>query len=83
MKTKTASKSITNSSYNWYDMGNTPLKYPVHGDGAMGKTIVIPAGARHVKIAFKQSWMKWYDETTGTWKKMNVYDWNGHIWHGR
>ena len=82
MKTKTAFKNLTHSAYRWHDMGNTPLKYPVHGDGAQGSIVVIPAGAKHVKIAFGQSWMTWYDKRAGKLKKMNVYFWNGHTWHG-
>ena len=82
MTTKSRIKKSFTTKYHWYDMGDTPLKYPVHGDGAQGKLVVIPAGAKHVKIAFGQSWMTWYDETTGKTKHMNVYSWNGHIYHG-
>lgn len=68
--------------YTWVDMGNRPLKFPVHGDGPQRKIVMIPEGAKHVQIAFKQSYMKWYNADKQRHERMNVYKWNGKTYHG-
>ena len=80
--TKKTYRTYTRDGYNWIDMGSTPLKYPVHGDGADKKKVVIKAGTRNVQIAFGQSFMKWWDDDAGRYRKMNVYNCNGQIVHG-
>lgn len=62
----------------FYNMGKKPLEYPVR---CKSKT-VIPAGAKNVKIAFRQSHLTRWDEKTKKMVPMNVYIWKGRIYHG-
>ena len=43
--------------------------------------IVIPKGAKNVKIAFKQSHLRRFDEVTGEYVPMNVYIYQNKIYH--
>ena len=66
-KMKSGSKS-----YRFYNMGNTPLAYPV----MCGRGVAIPAGTKHVRIAFGQSSLRRWDEDKQKFVPMNVYLWN-------
>ena len=66
----------------WVDMGSTPLKYSVHGDGAQGKLVMIPARAKGVLISFGTCSRTYVDRKTGKVKHMNRYRWNGKEYHG-
>lgn len=61
----------------FYNMGKKPLNYPVYN----GKSIAIPEGATHVKIAFRQSHLRRFDETQNKWIPMNVYLYKGKVIH--
>ena len=54
--------------YKFYDMGEKPLAFDVR---CKTKT-VIPAGTKHVKIAFEQS-RQTYVDSFGKVRRMNVY----------
>lgn len=82
MAKKIACNSYFDDGHTWVDMGNRPLMFPVHGDGPQGKIVMIPTGAKHVQIAFRQSFMKWYNADKQRWEKMNIYRWNGKEYHG-
>lgn len=66
-KMKSGSKS-----YRFYNMGERSLEYPV----MCGKGVAIPAGTKHVKIAFGQSHLQRWDEDKQKYVLMNVYLWN-------
>lgn len=61
----------------FYNMKNKPLKYNVYN----GKSIAIPEGSTGVKIAFKQSHLRRFDENLNKWIPMNVYIYKGKIIH--
>ena len=46
-----------------------------------GKSIAIPEGATGVKIAFRQSHLRRFDEDCGKWVPMNVYLYKGKVVH--
>lgn len=56
---------------------NKPLEYPVYN----GKTVVIPAGAKNVKIAFRQSHLTRFDENTNKTVPLNVYIYGSSVIH--
>ena len=56
-----------------------PLDYPV----MEGKAIVIPKGAMGVKIAYRQSPMKYFNHKTNEWIHMNVYKYQGKTYHAQ
>jgi len=74
---KTYMSFSSNKSLHFYNMGNRPLAYPVK----CNTKIVIPEGTTGVKIAFGQSHLTYKDPETGRTKKMNVYLYNGRIYH--
>ena len=61
----------------FYNMGNRPLEYPV----LINSKVLIPAGATHVKIAFRQSPFTYLNERTGKREHLNVYMWQGRYYH--
>ena len=63
--------------YHWYNMGNRGLAFEIK----CGSTVVIPKGAKWVKIAFKQSHLVRYDERMERWVPMNVYLYKGKMYH--
>ena len=80
MKKDTSIRSYSPSSgksLRFYNMGMKPLAYPVK----CGRATVIPEGATGVKIAFGQSHLTYKDPDTGKIKHMNVYLYNGRIYH--
>ena len=54
-----------------------PLAYDVK----CNTKVVIPAGALGVKIAFRASHLRRYDEDLKKWVPMNVYIWHGKMYH--
>lgn len=63
-------------TYNWYYHAK-PLMYDVK----CNNTVVLPKGTRGVKIAFGQSHLTYTDPTTGRQRHMNVYSYNGNLYH--
>ena len=61
----------------FYNMGKKPLKHAVYN----GKSIAIPEGATGVKIAFRQSHLRRFDEDCCKWVPMNVYLYKGKVVH--
>lgn len=61
----------------FYNMRDNGLKFAVY----CGNKIVIPKGAKNVKIAFKQSHLRRFDKVSGQYVPMNVYIYNGKIYH--
>lgn len=61
----------------FYNMGIKPLVYDVK----CNSKIVIPAGATGVKIAFRQSHLKRWDDVLNKFVKMNVYIYKGKVYH--
>lgn len=61
----------------FYNMGERPLERPVF----VGKKLVIPVGATHVKIAFRQSPFTYINKITGKRERFNVYMWKGKYYH--
>lgn len=57
------------SSYKFYNMGSTGLKHDV----MCGTGVAIPAGTKNVKIAFRQSHLRRWDEEKQKYVPMNVY----------
>ena len=60
------------SSYKFYNMGSNGLKHDV----MCGTGVAIPAGTKNVKIAFRQSHLRRWDEEKQRYVPMNVYCWN-------
>lgn len=60
-----------------FKMYNKPLQHPVF----CGKTCVIPAGAKGVEIAYRQSHLTRYDKVLRRNVRLNVYRYNGKIYH--
>lgn len=65
-----------NKSYHFIKLARG-LDYPIY----CNKTCVIPAGTKNVRIAFRQSHLLRWDESTHKHVKMNVYLWKGHMYH--
>lgn len=65
------------NGYRWFNMGNRPLEHDVMS----GNGVLIPAGTKRVKIAFRQSHLTRIDEATGKRVKMNVYMWKNKLYH--
>lgn len=63
----------------WFHMGNRPLEFDVR---TKGKVVAILAGTKHVDIAFGKSFMT-YKTEDGSYRRLNMYRWNGKIVHGR
>lgn len=61
----------------FYNMKSRPLEFDVK----CGSKVVIPAGAKNVKIAFRQSHLKRFDETLGHFVNLNAYIYKGKIYH--
>ena len=61
----------------FYNMGDRPLEYPVR----CGSKIVIPAGAKHVKIAFGASPFTYIHPATSKVTHLNVYIWKNRMYH--
>lgn len=59
------------------NMGSRPLKYDIK----CGRTIVIPKGTCNVEIAFKESHLTRFDEKSKRIVKLNVYRYNGKLYH--
>ena len=57
------------SSYKFYNMGSKGLKHDV----MCGTGVAIPAGTKNVKIAFRQSHLRRWDEEKQKYVPMNVY----------
>ena len=57
------------TSYKFVNMGNRGL---IH-DVKCGSKVVIPAGTKYVRIAFRQSHLQRFDEELQRWINMNVY----------
>lgn len=74
--TKSNRSKSSSKSYKFYNMGERGLKYPV----MCGKNVAIPAGTKHVKIAFGQSHLQRWNEDKQKYVPMHVYLWNkpGH-----
>lgn len=71
-KMKSGSKS-----YRFYNMGERGLEYPV----MCGKGVAIPAGTKHVRIAFGQSHLQRWDEDKQKFVSLNVYCYHGRLYH--
>ena len=54
-----------------------PLEYAVK----CGSKVVIPAGAEGVKVAFRCSHLKRWDDYYQRFIPMNVYIWKGKMYH--
>ena len=63
----------------FYNMGNRGLEHDVCC--GKNKTIVIPAGTKRVKIAFRQSHLTRWDDEAQAWVRMNVYLYKGVMYH--
>lgn len=61
----------------FYNMGSRPLEFDVK----CGSKVVIPAGTKNVKIAFRQSHLTRLDEATGNIVNLNVYIYKGKVYH--
>ena len=61
----------------FFNMGSKAMSYPVRN----GSKVVIPEGATGVKIAFRQSHLKRFDEVLQRWVSMNVYIYKGRVIH--
>lgn len=61
----------------FYNMGKKALKHDVK----CGTKVVIPAGTKNVKIAFRQSHLTRIDDETGKVVNMNVYMVGGKVFH--
>lgn len=61
----------------FYNMGSRPLKFDVK----CGSKVVIPAGTKNVKIAFRQSHLMRFDEKLGRFVNLNVYIYKGKVYH--
>ena len=57
------------------------MREPLKFDVKCGSKVVIPAGTSNVKIAFRQSHLKRYDDVHNRWVNMNVYIWKGSVYH--
>jgi len=64
-------------NYKFVNMKYRPL---VH-DVKCGNKVVIPAGTKFVKIAFRQSHLLRYDEDKQCYVHMNVYLYKGKLYH--
>ena len=64
-------------SYKFVNMGTRPLAYDVR----CNTKIVIPAGTRGVRIAFRQSHLFRWDEAEKVFVPMNVYLYKGKLYH--
>lgn len=62
-------KSSSGSSYKFYNMGSRGLEHDVK----CGSKVVIPAGMKNVRIAFRQSHLTRFDEDLQKWVNLNVY----------
>ena len=56
---------------------NKPLQFAVK----CNSKVVIPDGALNVKVAFRQSHLRRYDEEKKQWVPMNIYIWKGKVYH--
>lgn len=74
---KNSSSKTGSRSYRFYNMGERGLQYPVN----CGTTVVIPAGATGVRIAFGQSHLRRWDEDKQRYMPMNVYCYRGRLYH--
>ena len=63
-------------NYRFVDMGYRPLKHDVK----CKNKVVIPAGTKFVKIAFRQSHLTRFDENDEL-VPLNVYLYKGKIYH--
>lgn len=70
-------KYNSSSSYKFFNMGTRGLVYPVK----CGKKTVIPAGTTHVRIAFGQSHLRYWNEDKQKYVPMNVYLYKGKLYH--
>lgn len=61
----------------FYDMADKPLKHGVY----CNSKCVIPKGAIGVKIGFRQSHLKRFDQDKQKFVPMNVYIWKGKMYH--
>ena len=61
----------------FFNMRNRPLEFDVK----CNNKVVIPAGTRNVKIAFRQSHLTRRDPENGSLIKMNVYMHKGQVYH--
>lgn len=61
----------------FYNMGPRPLEFDVK----CGSKVVIPAGTKNVKIAFRQSHLMRFDEKLGRFVNLNVYIYKGKVYH--
>lgn len=61
----------------FYNMGSRPLEFDVK----CGSKVVIPAGTKNVKIAFRQSHLERFDEELGRFVNLNVYICKGKVYH--
>lgn len=64
-------------SYRFVNMGTRPLAHDVR----CNTKIVIPAGTRGVRIAFRQSHIFRWDEAEKKFVPMNVYLYKGKLYH--
>lgn len=57
------------------------LKQPLKFDVKCKSKVVIPAGAKNVEIAFRQSHLSRWDEDSQQFVNLNVYRYKNRLYH--